>query len=770
MLFVCLGVLSSAAQVTYTFKCSADVLRFAQDYDFSSQTLSNFYDAPYTNGEYQVTVEQTGPSVYVALTDYAVEQGYQITNATFGGAALTGMPGSINEGKMFAFPTYNYPDGGTCVVEVSAPTSSYTYTFNCSADVLRFASDLQFQNVIEATYADKAYTVTVHEQGPSIYVGLTTTAVADGYIIESAMIGETSLYVNENTAFAFPTYDQASGTVCDVKAAIQKTLIFKCAEDVLVFGTGIATPNGSPEVSNFFEVPYENGQYTLTTTLTSLYVGLNPEIPGYTIKSAAPISVNQIVMGKLFALNLNNFSNQTEFDVVLEAPATTTYTFNCSENVLRFASDYQFADVIEATYADGAYTLSVTERGASIYVGLTTTAAEEGYIIQSATVKGTSLPVNEGTAFAFPTSTYLNGTVCDVTIGKAQTFVFNCAADVIEFGTAIDGSTLTVSDIFTPVYADGAYTIKMVPGAAIYGGFKSDYEDYKMISLTREDGSIVTAAVIANKVFMLNTRNWAEGAVLTINYEAPVVTVNEYTYTFEGVEGLQIKHNATVATYSEGVYTLAGLAEDVLNNYPVEISVTADHQDEIGLVEVSSGEDLKFEATRRPTDTVLYIPASQLPKADTEWVITTAPVEEPSTQEITVYLTIDDPEAVEYWMYGVAGAERQSFNADGKETLTITSTQYVVEVYTSVEVIKITTDVENTLNIPAVPSQLITLDLSNCKDGQTVSLYTKESGISSIIGAEEGVKVYNLNGVQVKNVESLQPGIYVVNGKKMVVK
>ena len=216
---------------------------------------------------------------------------------------------------------------------------------------------------------------------------------------------------------------------------------------------------------------------------------------------------------------------------------------------------------------------------------------------------------------------------------------------------------------------------------------------------------------------VIDLSNVVEGDIVKIDVSA---NTGDYVYKFSGPEGLTVTFNTVAAEFVDGEYIVQNVYRATKNNYNVSISVANGYENKIKLVSVSERGEEKW--TPSGTEGIIYIPGSELPEADAEFVINTT---EPQASETTrtVYLTIDDRSVVRTTHYQGGSSEPLAFDEDGVVKLTITPSQKEVRIQTSKSIVFISTDKENTFVMPELPKTEIVLDLTNALDGQTINLY-----------------------------------------------
>ena len=429
-----------------------------------------------------------------------------------------------------------------------------------------------------------------------------------------------------------------------------------------------------------------------------------------------------------------------------ENPGQVTYIFNCSADVLTFTGMPANPTV---TYTDGRYT--VTDIPETSLQASVKEQYQSTYVIASVTF-GTQTLSSDGVRFNVPV-TQING--------NAE-FTVNFKEDTTPRYVTIVPSTAAW---LSRAYNDNVMMTSFPAQFDVTNGSTLTLEaaNFKQINSILLDGVKMNVNLPASTV-TVDLADAVDGSTLYIDItDIP----GDYIYTFEGPEGLSIVYNGLEATYAQGLYTVSNVYQSTADWYSVQISVKSEYSNQVYLVNVSDGKNIWEPAG---SSNIIYISGSQLPKTDAFFTVTTRGPK-PSETTRTVYLTIDNPDVVAYGRYqGMSGYF--GFDAQGVATLTISPSEYTIEIATTKAIVAIVTDVEDTFRMPDLPSTSFALDLTNALEGQTISLYTddKNSGVEAIdadgIGAQE---IYNLHGVRVAP-ERLVPGIYIVGGRKTVIR
>lgn len=285
--------------------------------------------------------------------------------------------------------------------------------------------------------------------------------------------------------------------------------------------------------------------------------------------------------------------------------------------------------------------------------------------------------------------------------------------------------------------------------------------DSEIVSVTCDSRNLVSDR--DEGIVIISLDGVEEGDVVIID---AVVKAADMLYTFEGPEGLSITYNGLAADYDSGRYLVSNVHADSYSHYPVIVSVAEGYENRLVLLDVTLGSQTWEVAG---TSGIISIPGSQLPSHDATFVVNTRV---PSVSETTrtVTLTIDDVDAVSYCLYQGGSSAYFSFDADGEAELTITPQQFVIQVVTTKPVTRITTDVEGTFTLPELPSSGIVLNLANVVEGQTINLFTSGNSGIDIPEADDATVVFTLQGTRIAHPETLSPGIYIVNGKKKMIR
>ena len=505
-----------------------------------------------------------------------------------------------------------------------------TYTVNIDdyTHIQKIGAGTTVSQMTEASLSSNSLTVGIYESY-NLYI-----FPAEGYGISQITMGGQSVevdYTNITTGgYAEIAYVNLAGrssqsiditTVATGTSGGGLTWTFNCESDALTFsdyGVSLTTK-------------YENGAYTVTGMTGGEYE--NVEViakEGYTITSITTGSTTITTNYGHWLIPVKDYLKDTTFDVVVSGGSSgetgIKYVFSCTSDVLVFGAGIDYStmaikDLYDTTYENGSYTISMNSAGPSIYVGLKSDA--EGYTITGCEVNGESITVsiNEGKMFAFPTSSYTEGANVKVLVEKSSesgiNFVFECSSDVLEFARTFNNQTMELSDFYDVTY-NGSYTISLDQvGPSIYVALKSDAEGYT-ITGCEVNGESITVSINEGKMFAFPTYSYSEGANVKVLIDAP--KEDTFVYTFTGAEGISIRHAADVATYSDGVYTLANMDKSTLNNSSIEISVAASYENSLKLVSVTGLDD---EFIPAGSSGVIYIPASRLVAEDTKFVIKT---------------------------------------------------------------------------------------------------------------------------------------------------
>lgn len=230
---------------------------------------------------------------------------------------------------------------------------------------------------------------------------------------------------------------------------------------------------------------------------------------------------------------------------------------------------------------------------------------------------------------------------------------------------------------------------------------------------------------ILGKDMTIDLSSVEEGGVVKVNVSSEK---GDYSYTFSGPEGLSIKYNGIQAPFVDGLYTVDNVYANNFRNYPIFIEVASGYSNTVKLINVTDGENT-WEYN--PSLQQVVIPSTDLPAANTRFIVNTE-VPDASETTRTITLTIDNMNVVQYGVYmggssAYWGFESTGEGTQGKAVLTITPNQYDIQIVTSKMIQSITTDVENTFVMPALPTTSLQLSLLHVVQGQTINLFTEGS-------------------------------------------
>lgn len=365
--------------------------------------------------------------------------------------------------------------------------------------------------------------------------------------------------------------------------------------------------------------------------------------------------------------------------------------------------------------------------------------ATEGYFIPKDGISVSSTKYNAGDAVPVA-----NGTTISVDV-EEQVFTFNCTADVLEFTGAQSNPTVTYTaeSGSTPAH----YTVSSLP-ASLYGTIKQaflaeyaiDYVQYGDEQIASYDG----------KSFTISTMQINGNAIFTVVFKGEVPARNVTIDVNNSEFVASVSNDKTTITEFPGLY-------DLNNGYNLTVTaaegcvINSVSCDGTALYDGDAAAKVNIDLTNVKEGSTVMIEAS-------------------STAGITVYLTIDNIEAVEDSYYATSPIEPFLFDDKGVATLTVTAEQSEVTVTTTVDIETVTTEGEGTITFSTLPATIVTIDLSKCVDGQTVAITTAEAGIGSIVSdGIEANEVYDLKGIRISS-DDLHRGIYIRGGKKIFVK
>lgn len=759
---------------------------------------------------------------------------YEVESVTLNGQPLDISNGyyvcqAIDEDLAFVFNVKQLPGNKVTVVSkgwmllYANDPFGHEYAITGETTVLELPLDVDAIRIMVTPEAAKAKWF-ITEGGIAVTPGDVKYSQGDGIPVENGMVINVPVE-NEKPGTPFPTPSTTGITITssgwehlNITDQDQKTYALTGTETVINFGSSVQYIVFKADEG--YVIP-AGGVVTVTSTgATTAYDG-GAQVP---IAGVSSISVT-----------VNSDTPSTD---------TKTFFFSCSADVIDFTGGTAGTgnparkDVqVNASYADGVYTVTDVPE----YITLTVKQAfRDKYVLQSVSnaSEGFILSYDNGISIDFPTARFDSKTEFTVNFKDEE--------------QQPQYITIEVNDAsyIKRVYSEGAGNIIQFPA-------KYDLNDGLLISVQAKDGAQIDAVAIDGKKFeydypaptvIVDLKGVEAGATVSITASSIAA---EFVYTFAGAEGLRISYRGMNAVYSDGIYTLNNISSDGLNN--VMIAVAPGYENKLRLESVTDG-----TTTWLPTgaENIIYIPGSQLPLADTDFTVNTV-TPDPSETVRTVYLTIDDVEVVEYGRYqGQSGYF--VFNNEGVATLTISPTEFAVELVTTEPVTFIEASVENTLTLPSLPSSSFTLDLQKALEGETVNLFTEAialgeapvvsvddegnaiitvsytvssslvgrelavtvdgkeapaltpsaregsftvevarpadgesasvkievtaphasdsvsvnvsfTGIHSVLAGDDNVEVFNLQGIRVTDLQNLRPGIYIVNGRKVMV-
>lgn len=497
----------------------------------------------------------------------------------------------------------------------------------------------------------------------------------------------------------------------------------------------------------------DRNTYTLTSASTELTLASTVERLFITAKDGWEIPEKGItVVGGVENGEYNQgdglfVKNGTIINVTVNAtqtPDQKVFYFNCTEDVLEFTG---YPTDPTATYSNGQYTVS--NMATSVYAGVKP-EFQADYVLAYFEYSGQQITVANGVSTSIPVTQIPSGAVFN-TVFKADVQPRNITIEVnnpscIKRIYSANSGNITAFPAVYDLNNGTSFTVELMPNCTLN-------------SVTWNGEDLLTGTDT------FSVESVPEDGVVLIDVTADT---GDFTYTFTAPEGVGIVYNGIKAPFVDGLYIVSNVFASTLGTYPVEISVEAGYENSIVLVNATDGYTT-WEYS--PSNNQILIPGSELPRANTDFQVNTR---KPEASETTrkVYLTIDNIEVVSYVLWNANyGGFDSGEDGKGVRELVVTPTLYEVTIVTTKNVTAITTDVEGTFTMPALPSSSVTLNLSNAVEGQTINLLTAESGIFNVFADENGdVEVYNLQGIKVTNTTNLAPGIYIVNGKKVLVR
>ena len=386
---------------------------------------------------------------------------------------------------------------------------------------------------------------------------------------------------------------------------------------------------------------------------------------------------------------------------------SATYIFNCEADVMQFSG---YPSNPTAIYIAGTGSTSGYYRVTNIpATSLSAEVKEEfraDYVIENVSIIGETTPIPSYNGYSFAVPMYQLSGDTEFTIN------FNHDAKPRFITVNVDNPSCV-----SRVYSENSGNITSFPaqydlntGLTLYIEAANECRINNIVINGNQYASIYPAETVE-----VDLTGIEEGSTLNISASARAA---DFTYTFIGDEGLSIAYHGVNAEFSDGIYTLSNIIDS--DSYPITIQVAQGYENAIVLLSVTD-----YDNTWEPAGAsgVITIPGSQLPRKDTEFMIDTRATL-PSETTRSIYLTIDDVNVVKFGMYQGMGGYF-GFNDEGKATLTISPTDYTIQIDTSKAITAIESDVEDTFTIPELPSTSVILNLTNAVQGQTISLFTE---------------------------------------------
>ena len=601
-----------------------------------------------------------------------------------------------------------YPqDKGTITINVSQPAQTFKVSFNfVNEGTEGFITDIGVGNgYLDASEKADAYSngLTVEE---NTYINLKFNT-AD-YSVTSATVNGQSLGLNQNNN----TYS----------VQVEENLEFEF-EVTLQGGTTFKVISDGWE--HVIVTDPDQNTYTLTGVETDLQLSSMVERLRFTAAEGYEIPEKGVVATT--ATGATEAFNQGDGIFVAEYVSATitvnktddnpsaskTFTFTCSADVITFTggtagmgNPEREEVAVKATYADGVYT--VTNVPAYLTLTVNEDARDQYVLAQVVTPQGT-MTSQDGVTVEFATGRFNNNDNFSIEFASETAPIYitvevdnpSCVARVYS-----EGETLTTFP--------GQYNLRSGRSVTVEAKTACKIDGIEI------DGVAVAGNYPAERV-VVDLTDVEEGATLSIKASAEA---GAYTYTFQAVEGLSITYNSVEATYEDGDYTLNNIQDS--NSFSLFLSVAPGYQNQVKLEKVAvrnpSADLAVTEWTPTGTSSQIIIVGSELPKANTTFVVTTS---KPAVSETTrqIQLTIDNVEAIRDAFFQSA-AGRFSFDEDGVATLTITPSDYEVNIQTNESVTAIESDAAD-FTAPALPSTNLVLNLSNVAEGESVNMYTE---------------------------------------------
>lgn len=652
------------------------------------------------------------------------------------------------------------PSGSRIAIYMEAPDRpSYNILFSFNDNAYEnFISDLMVNNTYlrNEDFEDAMTNGLVVKEGSSINMVFNNSDYAvnsitlNGDVISTKAIAEYSNYnITGDLAFGFNLTPLEGNVVYFNVPALYEYAI-------------VGTPDG---VS--YKLPSSNCSLELPRSVSRINVSASGE---YVVQE------NGVFVSVPGEDDAQTYSGGTYFNVVSGMTVTVNITENTDNKEITYLV-YSPADVLEFTGVGADYEPASpnakwnapTVEGASGYYTLTNIPAtsitvtvkeayRDSYKIQSINYNGNKNPsYDNGVSASIPVYMISGNASFTVVFENEDTSAKNITIEV------------NIPAAINRIYNANGDRLTSFP--AVYdlnNGTELTIEvrnHYSIESVTCNGNDLITKS--EGQDVIISLKNVEEGQIVSIVAKAED---GEYVYTFTGVEGLIIKYNGVEAEFVDGQYKVTNVYESTLGLTPLTVTVQDSYKNDIVLENVTYGTVATWVASMGQVN----IPGSELPHSNASFRVNTRTPDVSETTR-TVYIYIDNIEAVQYGVLRGGSSDFFSFNETGygKEavaTLTISPAQYEVQIVTSVNVTKIETSVENTVEIPSLPSMNIELDLSNVVADEEISLFTISSSISDVEtdNSESGI-FYNLQGVRV-NRENLAPGLYLQDGKKVIIK
>lgn len=725
-------VASEAAVVDFTFTCNEDALLFGDGAPVNMENgryvFNSYLDVPYIDGAYTISSKDVENAIY-----YNIAEGYTATAIKVNGE-------DWRVANCGSFALLQFPEGATIDVTVE---ESVVYTFNCPAgDVLNF---VQAGTSLYPAYNGYAYTLDANGSLDAIMV-----SAKEGYsIVYAATVEGTEIRV-ENGQFSFSPYTYPESTTVNVTAVEVYSYTVNCDEDVLEFVKQTGAEEYTP-----VDYTYAEGAYTITgvngVIIARVQEGKNYDIVSVAVEGGEAPSI----YNNEFTINTTQYASGTVITVEV-AERVVVYTVNCSSPVLTFT---QNGTELEANYEDGAYTVI----GDGSYDQIMATLVEGArFKIAAVTANENDVYVNENTAFTFSPYNYTTNTTFDVALIQLYSYTVNCAQDVLEFVIRTGAEEYTQVE---STYADGAYTLSDIEiaeaqvsrGVIITARLVEDAA-FSIKSVSIEGYS--EPRVEENASFEINTTQYLDGTVFNVALQSDVV----YTFNCESdVLSFSQDGNALAADYVDGAYILTGFA---VNGPSVNVTVAEGVNAAVVSVVDEEGNEIRVSEDYNA------------------FAINTYTYAESATFNVTladlyVYTVACSADVLDFgYANGIEDGiyTYDAINASYDETLG----EYAVPVIAGKMLVVTLKDADNyefeTVSVNDVER---TVEGTQFEVNTTeypyditivVTLNDNTDGIRGIFADENGnLEIYNLNGVKV-NSNNVAPGIYIVNGAKVLVK